>query len=242
MSKPPVSRNKPRWYPSPNHGERRDGLLPELVVLHYTAMANAEVSLARLCSTEHEVSAHYLIARTGEVVQLVDEKQRAWHAGAGAWAGRGDVNSRSIGIELENSGLFPFPEPQIAALTLLISDIRARWGVAPEGVIGHSDFAPARKRDPGPRFDWKRLARSGQSVWPELGDETPEPAAAGSDAGFLADAARFGYPAGEGAETILAAFRLRFRPWARGPLDGVDHAMARNLADRFGVDRAPSNA
>lgn len=98
--------------PSPNFGERRDGLLPELIVLHYTGMASCAAARARLCDPEAEVSAHWLISERGEVEALVPEALRAWHAGAGSWRGQGDINSRSIGIELANTGFHPFPEPQ----------------------------------------------------------------------------------------------------------------------------------
>lgn len=211
-------------HPSPNFGERRDGLTPELVVLHYTVLP-AHEALARLCAPEHEVSAHYLIAANGQLFRLVAEEMRAWHAGAGRWAGRGDVNSRSIGIELENSGLHPFSEPQMARLELLLSDILGRWGIGPEGVIGHQDFAPRRKADPGPRFDWRRLAVRGLAAWP--GPATP---AAPDPARFLADAAAFGYPAEEGLDPVLAAVRARFRPFARGPLNADDMALVAGLA------------
>jgi N-acetylmuramoyl-L-alanine amidase len=153
--------------PSPNCGERRDGLRPSLVVLHYTAMASAEAALARLCDPGAEVSCHWLIDEDGRLFALVPEELRAWHAGAGTWRGRGDVNSRSIGIELQNDGRSPFPERQMAALERLLPGIMARWEIAPAGVIAHSDMAPDRKADPGPRFDWRRLARAGLSVWPE---------------------------------------------------------------------------
>lgn len=130
-------------------------------MIHYTAMDSAEAALARLCDPETEVSAHYLIGADGRVWQMVDEERRAWHAGAGEWQGRGDVNSRSIGIELDNRGTHPFAEPQIAVLERLLAGIMARWDIGPDGVIGHSDSAPGRKSDPGPRFDWARLERQG---------------------------------------------------------------------------------
>ena len=114
------------------------------------------------------VSAHYLIGRDGRLWQLVEEDMRAWHAGAGDWRGQGDVNSRSIGIELDNTGLHPFAEPLMARLEALLSDILARWEIPPDGVIGHQDFDPDRKTDPGPRFDWRRLARSGLAAWPTV--------------------------------------------------------------------------
>jgi N-acetylmuramoyl-L-alanine amidase len=203
---------------SPNCGPRRDGLAPELVVLHHTAMLTAEAALDRLCDPASEVSAHYLIAEDGRVWRLVDEAMRAWHAGAGSWAGRADVNSRSIGIELANAGPLagfpPFPEPQMAALEWLLDAILARWSIAPAGVIAHSDMAPGRKADPGPKFDWRRLACGGRALWPET---APAPAAADWPA-FAAAAAAAGYAAPDGDwPAVLAAARLRWRPWATAP-------------------------
>jgi N-acetylmuramoyl-L-alanine amidase len=188
-------------------------------VLHYTAMRSAEDALARLCDPGAEVSCHWLIDEDGRLFALVPEAKRAWHAGAGTWGGAGDVNSRSIGVELQNDGRSPFPERQMAALERLLSGIMDRWGIAPAGVIAHSDMAPDRKADPGPRFDWRRLARAGLSVW-------PAPAAPGD---FGADARAFGYP-DVAEDLLLAAVRLRFRPWAAGPLDDADRRLAAGLA------------
>ena len=217
-------------FPSPNCGERRGGARPDLIVIHYTAMARLAEARARLCDPAHEVSAHWLISEQGGAEQLVDEALRAWHAGAGAWGAVNDVNSRSIGIELANSGASPFPEAQMAGLEGVLAGIMARWGIAPERVIAHSDMAPARKSDPGPRFDWRRLALGGLSVWPER-------QSGGRIAAFRDDARRFGYPDVEDS-LILRAFRLRFRPFAEGPVDAVDAAMAEDLAQRFPVDGA----
>ncbi len=153
-----------RWHASPNFGARRDGLLPELVVIHYTAMNGCEAALDRLCDPEAEVSSHYLISEKGEILQLVEEDKRAWHAGAGEWLGQDDINSRSIGIELDNTGRTPFSEPLMTALEELLPGILQRWNIPAEGVIGHSDMAPGRKFDPGPRFDWRRLERQGLAV------------------------------------------------------------------------------
>lgn len=220
-------------FPSPNHSERRGGALPDMVVLHYTAMASCAEARARLCDPVAEVSAHWLISETGEVEALVPEQRRAWHAGAGRWGAVADVNSRSIGIELANDGRMPFAEAQMAALERVLAGIMARWGIAPERVIGHSDMAPDRKADPGPRFDWRRLALGGLSVWPAAGV---------ADVAEFAPAARaFGYAvADEGL--LLRAFRLRFRPWATGPLDPTDAGMAVDLARRFGVDAGRAGA
>lgn len=212
-------------HPSPNSGPRRDGLLPELVVVHYTQMRSPAAALERLSAPEAQVSAHYLIGADGTLWQLVDEESRAWHAGAGSWRGRDDVNSRSIGIELDNDGASPFPHPQIAALEGLLRSVLQRWAIPPAGVIAHSDMAPGRKRDPGPRFDWRGLARAGLSVWPDPGGDPARPLADSLDA--------IGYPPVAPA-LRLAAFRLRFRPGHAGPEDTTDRARAADLAARFG--------
>ncbi len=216
---------------SPNFGPRRGGLRPELIVIHYTGMADCAAARERLCDPVAEVSCHWLIAEDGRAEALVPEEMRAWHAGAGAWRGQGDVNSRSIGIELANPGDRPFPEPQMVALEDLLRGIMARWHIPAEGVIGHSDMAPGRKIDPGPRFDWRRLALQGLSVWPEAGGRR---IAADPDR-FLALARSIGYPEVP-YEALLPAFRLRFRPGEQGPLDAGDMGIAADLAARFGDD------
>ena len=200
-----------------------------MVVLHYTAMGSTEASLERLCDPEAEVSAHYLISGTGEVYQLVDEAMRAWHAGKGAWRGCSDINSCSIGIELQNTGDTPFPEPQMAALEQLLGDAVHRHGIHPQNVIGHSDMAPDRKGDPGARFDWRRLAKQDLSVWPDAISADVDIAR------FKNSLLAFGYP-DVPLEYLIVAFRLRFRPFASGPLDRQDMGMALDLAARFSVD------
>ncbi|MEM9522649.1 MAG: N-acetylmuramoyl-L-alanine amidase [Pseudomonadota bacterium] len=227
-----------RWRPSPNFGPRPDGVEPSLVVLHYTAMDGSAAALDRLCAAECGVSAHYLVSESGGVTQLVDEACRAWHAGAGAWGAIGDVNAHSIGIELANRGDHPFAAAQMSALEDLLSDVLNRRSIAPERVIGHSDMAPGRKIDPGPRFDWARLARRGLSVWPAAAEGGGQPA---DEAGFQAALGAFGYPAAAPARR-REVFRVRFRPWASGPTDGTDLARARELARRFPVDQGRARA
>lgn len=214
---------------SPNCGPRRDGLRPELVVLHHTAMRSPVAAVERLCDPVAEVSAHWLIGGDGTLWGLVDEEARAWHAGAGSWRGAGDVNSRSIGIELANPGPLdgfpPFPEPQMATLEALLDGIRGRWGIGAAGVIAHSDMAPTRKADPGRAFDWRRLGLGGRALWAE-GRTAP-----GGATAFAAAAERVGYPLAEtGPDAVLAAFRLRFRPWATGPVAPEDVGIAQALA------------
>ena len=218
---------------SPNFGDRREGARPDMVVLHYTAMETARAAVDRLCDPAAEVSAHYVISETGHIWQLVDEEKRAWHAGAGQWGAVTDVNSRSIGVELANTGAHPFPEPQMAALEALMPGIMARWAIRPERVIGHSDMAPERKFDPGPKFDWRRLAQQGLSVWP-----SPDAQANPDDFDSLSKC--FGYPADTRQDARLHAFRSRFRPGATGPVDATDAALLADLAARFPVDRGAS--
>ena len=195
-------------------------------------MSSAKAAADTLCNPDNEVSAHYLISEDGEVLSLVSEAMRAWHAGAGQWGAVSDVNSHSIGIELSNTGFAPFAAAQMDALTDLLKGIPARWAIRPERVIGHSDMAPGRKIDPGPRFDWRRIVREGLSVWPVL-QKLPQDV---GTARFAAAMAAFGYTATNDPELLLATFRLRFRPRQTGPLDATDLAMILDLAARFPVD------
>lgn len=191
------------WVPSDNHDARR----PVLVVLHFTDQASVQRSLQTLRTRNSggRVSAHYLVGRDGDLYQLVSDERRAWHAGAGAWGTIGDVNSASIGIEIDNDGHSPFPPAQIAALVRLLEDVHARWRIPRTAVIGHQDMAPARKRDPGPLFPWRTLAQAGFGLWPA--DDAP-PAPPGFDP-WLAMRV-LGYPLAE-PEAAVRAFRARYR-------------------------------
>ncbi|MCC7047935.1 MAG: N-acetylmuramoyl-L-alanine amidase [Alphaproteobacteria bacterium] len=212
--------------PSPNHGARRDGAAIDMLVLHYTGMTSAAAALERLCDARAEVSAHYLIDRHGIVYRLVPEERRAWHAGVACWAGERDVNSRSIGIELANPGhefgYLDFPAQQMGALVELARAILARHKIPPHRVLAHSDVAPARKIDPGEKFDWRWLAAQGIGWWPAPSAAPP------ADARDLATVQRalaaFGYaiePTGvtdDRTASVIRAFQRHFRP-AR--VDGV---------------------
>ena len=213
-------------HPSPNHGPRRDGLRPSLIVLHYTEMPSAQAALTRLCDPVAEVSAHYLIGRCGTLWSLVPEDRRAWHAGAGRWRGLEDINSRSLGIEVDNDGQSPFSALAMHRLETLLGDLRARWAIAPQGVIAHSDMAPGRKIDPGARFDWRRLGLLGHAVWTDaLGDP---------DAPLGPSLDRIGYPPAA-PDIRLAAFRLRFDPGASGPESPRDRARADAVAKLYDI-------
>lgn len=232
--------------PSPNFDARTRPI--DLVVLHYTGMQDAEIALARLTDPAPvagrypgpwqspdavadapltRVSAHYVVGEAGEVYSLVPEEHRAWHAGASSWEGEGDVNARSIGIEIVNGGhdfgLPDFPDAQIEAVITLLRDIFERWPeLDAKRVVAHSDVAPDRKQDPGEKFPWKRLAEAGVAIWPEY----VAMQVAGGDpiARIQQQLAAIGYSVAEtggmdaATKSALVAFQRRFRP-AR--VDGV---------------------
>ena len=181
-------------------------------------MSEAEDALRVLCTPEREVSAHYLVSKTGKLWQMVLESDRAWHAGVGEWRGFQDMNSRSIGIELDNDGQTPFEDTQMRVLETLLAEILNRWSIPPSNVIGHSDMAPGRKIDPGPLFDWRRLENAGLAGrrGSDLGPEEPDFAT------FRKVARYAGYTAEVDDETLLDTVRLRYRPNATGPLSADD--------------------
>src|ERR1700677_2325881 len=155
--------------PSPNHGERRDGRRPDMIVLHYTGMPDPESALELLRARGSDVSAHYFVFEDGRIIQMVQESRRAWHAGRAYWAGEIDINSCSIGIEIANPGhdhSYPdFPKRQIAAVTTLCRSIQTRNTIPAARVLAHSDVAPSRKIDPGEKFPWRTLHDSGVGHW-----------------------------------------------------------------------------
>jgi N-acetylmuramoyl-L-alanine amidase len=150
---------------SPNFGPRRETLVPDMIVLHYTGMATGAGAEAWLCDPASEVSSHYLVHEDGRVVQMVRESDRAWHAGKSSWFGRTDINSCSVGMEIVNPGHslgYPgFPRRQIEAVIELCKGIAARHTIPARRVLAHSDVAPGRKIDPGEKFPWRQLFAAG---------------------------------------------------------------------------------
>ncbi|MCB1385037.1 MAG: N-acetylmuramoyl-L-alanine amidase [Nitratireductor sp.] len=204
--------------------------------MHYTGMDDGPMAQKWLCMEESQVSCHYIVHEDGRIVQMVAEDKRAWHAGAGSWQGREDVNSRSIGIEIVNGGHEfghpDFPQAQIEAVTALSLDILSRHAIAPRNVLAHSDIAPGRKRDPGEKFPWRELHQAGIGHWVEPvavsggrfmapGDEGP-PVRALQEMlslygyGVPLDG-RFGLETGQ----VVTAFQRHFRPQK---VDGIADA------------------
>ncbi len=201
--------------PSSNHDTRGSQAI-DMLLLHYTGMKTGEEALHRLCDPAAKVSAHYMIEEDGRVFQLVPEDLRAWHAGVACWAGQRDINARSIGIELVNPGhefgYRDFTVKQMDSLIILCREILQRHAIAPARVLGHSDVAPARKQDPGERFDWAALARAGIGLWPKEAGTTGE---VPDEAAFLRGLGRFGYACEEASpQEVITAFQRHFRPAA----------------------------
>ncbi len=251
MTTAPDSKLATKWCTSPNYEPRRDGRTPDMLILHYTGMETADAALDWLTCEESKVSAHYLVDEAGRVTQMVAEDMRAWHAGQSDWAGETDLNSCSIGIEIHNPGHdfdYPdFPDMQMRAVEALCLDILSRQTIPAARVLAHSDIAPGRKRDPGDKFDWPRLARAGIGLWVE-----PAPLAAdeGWGAGdeseaiaqLQAELQEFGYRIevtstyGKGLVQVVEAFQRHFRP-AR--VDGrADQSTRETLARLLAAHRA----
>ncbi len=210
---------------SPNWNERQ---LPiSMVVLHYTEMKPVESAIERMCDPHAEVSAHYCITEEGEVIRLVPEEKRAWHAGLSYWRGHRDVNSASIGIELDHPGhalgYRGFADAQIEALVPLLNRIVLAHDIPRANVVGHSDVAPARKIDPGELFPWDRLAEYRLCLQRpeklELGDPFD------NDGAFYLALERFGYDITDGHKAV-EAFQRRWRPERiDGQIDGQVRAI-----------------
>ncbi len=205
--------------PSPNFDARPGGV--DVLVLHYTGMRSAADALARLCDPVAKVSSHYVVDEDGTVYRLVEEGMRAWHAGVSYWRGVRGLNDNSVGIEIVNPGhefgYRAFPEAQMAAVLELCVGIIGRRGIPARNVVGHSDIAPDRKRDPGELFDWKWLAENGVGVW------TDESMAPGD---VMGDLAAIGYDVG--TKDVVLAFQRHFL--ARHLSGVVDEATARRAA------------
>jgi N-acetylmuramoyl-L-alanine amidase len=231
-----------RWRSSPNVEPRRVGVVPDILLLHYTGMESAAKACDWLCDPRSRVSCHYFIDESGEIIQMAGEELRAWHAGASQWQGERDINSRSIGIEIHNPGhdygYRDFPPAQMQAVIALSRDIVARNAIRPERVLGHSDVAPGRKIDPGERFDWRALHEAGVGHWVPPSPIGSGKGLASGDVGPAVEAlqsslAQYGYglPLTGSYDTrtiaVVSAFQLHFR---QARVDGIaDHSTIETL-------------
>ena len=205
---------------SPNFNDRDPSVPLRYIVLHYTGMPTGAAAIQRMCDPAAKVSAHYMIEEDGQVIQLVDESKRAWHAGHSAWGETTDMNSASLGIELVNpghqNGYRPFPAIQISVLKVVMKGVIERHAMNPKTApLAHAEIAPERKEDPGEFFPWRELADSGLGLWP-----TPQPADYGhADDDVVQDMLRtIGYPCppsgfyDRATRSALLAFQRRYEP------------------------------
>lgn len=221
-----------RWVESPNFDTRR----PVIIVVHYTEQHSVQESLdtLRSANSQGQVSAHYLIGANGEIYQLVDDSKRAWHAGSGRWGTITDLNSASIGIELDNDGKTPFAQAQINSLLRLLDDLTTRLHIPRSQVIGHEDLAPGRKIDPGPLFPWRMLADAGYGLWPREPMTEPPP---GFDP-WLA-LSQIGYSLDDRAAAVQS-FHHHFRGMEGNELDADDARILYALSNqRMNAEQAP---
>lgn len=144
---------------------------PNFIIIHHTAQDSLAQTIKTFQQQKTQVSAHYTIADNGNVVQMLNDYMRAWHAGAGKWGKNTDINSASIGIELDNNGTEPFSEAQIKSLLKLLTALKKEYNIPTANFIGHSDIAPSRKIDPSTLFPWKTLSEQGFGLWQN--DELP---------------------------------------------------------------------
>lgn len=152
---------KTEWISTVNFNLRK----PNFIIIHHTAQDSIQQTINTFTKTSTQVSAHYIIADDGHVVQMLNDYLRAWHAGLSSWGKNTDINSASIGIELDNNGSEPFSEAQITSLMALLSKLKKDYNIPAQNILGHSDIAPSRKKDPSALFPWKTLAENGFGIW-----------------------------------------------------------------------------
>lgn len=201
---------------SANFDQRR----PNYIIIHHTTDNSAAHALKTLTSTERQVSSHFLIGRDGKIFQLVEENARAWHAGVSWWGGQTDMNSASIGIELDNNGSEPYADTQIDTLLSLLADLRQRYKIPVANIIGHADIAPSRKPDPGILFPWPKLAAGGFGLWCDA-PLAPAPKEFDLHLGLTA----LGYDPNI-PEASRHAFRLHYIRDLSAPVEETEKAMA----------------
>ncbi len=163
LSQTPLDSNNNDWAGTTNFGLRK----PNYVIIHHTAQNSTEQTLKTFTMPKTQVSAHYVIGKDGKIYHMLNDYLRAWHGGVSKWGNTTDINSSSIGIELDNNGYVDFSEPQIASLIKVLADIKLKYSIPTANFIGHSDIAPGRKVDPNSNFPWKELSEKGFGLWPD---------------------------------------------------------------------------
>lgn len=201
---------------------------PNCVIIHHTAQSSDRQTLKTFTVPGSKVSAHYVVSRDGKVYHMLNDYLRAWHAGVARWGNDFDINSSSIGIELDNNGTEPFSEAQIQSLLNLLADLKKKYNIPTGNFIGHSDIAPKRKVDPSKFFPWQRLAGQGFGYWQ---DNFLQPVSPGFSATTCLKA--IGYDTRDSVAAIRA-FKLHFVQNNTDPfLSETDKSVILSIAKKY---------
>lgn len=201
---------------------------PNFVIIHHTAQKSTKETLRTFTISRTQVSAHYVVGRDGKVYHMLNDYLRAWHAGVARWGSLSDINSTSIGIELDNNGNEPFSELQIKSLLTLLQDLKKKYGIPTGNFIGHSDIAPRRKVDPSKYFPWERLAQNGFGFWPDI-----NPTAVNPGFSVLSALRSIGYDTRDSVGAV-SAFKLHFTPnMPFGSFSETDKALLNNVSKKY---------
>lgn len=215
---------KTSFIPTVNFGTRR----PDFVIIHHTAQDSIEQTIKTFTLEHTQASAHYIVGRKGEVIQMLSDDLRAWHAGVSKWGNNLDMNSCSIGIELDNNGFEPFSTAQINSLLILLAKLKTTYNIPTANFIGHSDVAPKRKTDPSILFPWEKLAAAGFGLWYEIPNTLPP-------ANFDIESAlrRIGYDTRD-LPAAIVAFKRHFVQLELSPImDEWDRCVLYNLYRKY---------
>lgn len=214
----------PYWVGTINFGLRK----PNFVIIHHTAQNSCDQTLRTFTLVRTQVSAHYVICKDGTVFHMLNDYFRGWHAGAARWGNNTDINSSSIGIELDNNGFEYFADSQLTSLARLLGNLKLAYNIPAANFIGHGDIAPTRKNDPNWRFPWKDLAAQGFGLWYDdtTGVEVPE------YFDHLQALRIIGYDLSDTSAAILA-FKRHFEQDTTMVLSPADKKVLLNVAKKY---------
>ena len=193
----------------------------KFIIIHYTGMRNQSKAIKRLCEFNSKVSTHYFIKNNGKLLNLVPDLYEAWHAGKSSWKNYKSLNRNSIGIEINNpgheNGYVKFREKQLSTLKKLLKELIKKYKIRINNILGHSDISPNRKKDPGEKFPWKKLAGNGLSIWHDLNEKKlktfrNQTIKLNEKKKFLSNLKKIGYSKNfKDKIFIIKAFQRRFR-------------------------------
>jgi N-acetylmuramoyl-L-alanine amidase len=222
-----IGLNLSRYYSINFDPQKRGKKIIKFIIIHYTGMKKESLAIKRLCSSKSKVSSHFFIKNSGEIINLVPETYNAWHAGASKWKNFNSLNKYSIGIEINNPGHWHkykrFNPKQVLSLIKLLKYLLKKYDIKKENILGHSDVAPSRKKDPGEKFPWSKLAKKNLCIWHELAENKIKiyrktSLSLAEENKLLKNLYKIGYckikkiSSKKNKEYLIKAFQRRFRP------------------------------